>query len=45
MTEPNTSILLWCAGIFASVVSLIAFVLWGTGGAVTLFDMIVALCT
>jgi len=45
MTAANTSVLLWCAGIFASVVSLIAFVLWGTAGAVTLFDMIVALCT
>jgi hypothetical protein len=45
MTEASSSVLLWCAAVFASVVSLVAFVLWGTGGAVTLFDMIVALCT
>ena len=37
--------LLWSAGIAAFVVSIAAFVLWGTNGAATLFDMIVALCT
>lgn len=45
MTEASSSVLLWCAGVFVSVVSLAAFVLWGTGGAVLLFDAIVALCT
>jgi len=37
--------LLWSAGIAAVVLSIAAFVLWGTSGASTLFDMIVALCT
>lgn len=45
MTEVTPSVLLWCAAIAVSVVSAAAFVLWGTGGAVTLFDMIVAFCT
>ena len=43
MTEAGSSVLLWCAAICASVVSLVAFVLLGASGAVTLFDMIVAL--
>ena len=37
--------LLWSTGIGAVVLALVAFVLWGTGGAGTLFDMIVALCS
>ena len=37
--------LLWTTGIAAVVLSIAAFVLWGTNGAATLFDMIVALCT
>jgi hypothetical protein len=37
--------LLWATGIVAVVLSIAAFVLWGTNGASTLFDMIVALCT
>jgi hypothetical protein len=37
--------LLWTTGIAAAVLSIAAFVLWGTNGASTLFDMIVALCT
>jgi hypothetical protein len=37
--------LLWTTGIVAVVLSIAAFVLWGTNGASTLFDMIVALCT
>lgn len=37
--------LLWSTGIVALVLSAVAFVLWGTSGASTLFDMIVALCT
>jgi hypothetical protein len=37
--------LLWTTGIAAVVISIAAFVLWGTNGASTLFDMIVALCT
>ena len=37
--------LLWTTGIAAVVLSIAAFVLWGTNGASTLFDMIVALCT
>jgi hypothetical protein len=45
MTEAGSSVLLWSAAIVVSVISGIAFVLWGTGGAVMLFDMVVALCT
>jgi len=37
--------LLWTTGIAAVVLSIAAFILWGTNGASTLFDMIVALCT
>jgi hypothetical protein len=37
--------LLWTTGIATVVLSIAAFVLWGTNGAGTLFDMIVALCT
>jgi hypothetical protein len=37
--------LLWSTGIAAVVLCVAAFVLWGTNGASTLFDMIVALCT
>jgi hypothetical protein len=37
--------LLWSTGIVAVVLCVAAFVLWGTNGASTLFDMIVALCT
>jgi len=37
--------LLWSVGIAGVVLSLAAFVLWGLGGATTLFDMIVALCS
>jgi hypothetical protein len=37
--------LLWSTGIVAAVICIVAFVLWGTNGAGTLFDMIVALCT
>ena len=37
--------LLWSTGIVAFVLCIIAFVLWGIGGASTLFDMIVAFCT
>ena len=36
--------LLWCSGIIAFVLCVIAFFLWGITGAGTLFDMIVALC-
>jgi len=36
--------LLWCSGIIAFVLGIIAFLLWGISGAGTLFDMIVALC-
>jgi hypothetical protein len=36
--------LLWSTGIAAFVLCMVAFVLWGTGGASTLFDMIVAFC-
>ena len=45
MTEAGSSVLLWSVAIVASVVSVVAFVLWGTGGATMLFDMVVALCT
>ena len=38
-------LLLWSTGISAVVIGIAAFVLWGTSGAGTLFDMIVALCT
>jgi hypothetical protein len=37
--------LLWSTSIVAFMIGMAAFVLWGTGGASTLFDMIVALCT
>ena len=37
--------LLWSTGIVAVAFSIVAFVLWGFGGASTLFDMIVAFCT
>jgi len=37
--------LLWSTGIVAFVLCIVAFVLWGIGGASTLFDMIVAFCT
>jgi hypothetical protein len=37
--------LLWSASIAAAVVCVAAFLLWGFGGAATLFDMIVALCS
>jgi hypothetical protein len=37
--------LLWSTGIVAFVLCMVAFVLWGFGGASTLFDMIVAFCT
>ena len=37
--------LLWSTGIVAFVLGIVAFVLWGFGGASTLFDMIVAFCT
>lgn len=37
--------LLWSTGIVAFALCIVAFVLWGTNGASTLFDMIVALCT
>ena len=37
--------LLWSTGIVAFVLCIVAFVLWGFGGASTLFDMIVAFCT
>jgi hypothetical protein len=46
--EPRASTpywLLWSAGIAAAVVCVAAFLLWGFGGAATLFDMIVALCS
>jgi hypothetical protein len=36
--------LLWSVGGVAFVLSTFAFVLWGTTGTRTLFDMIVALC-
>jgi hypothetical protein len=37
--------LLWSTGIAALVLGIVAFALWGTNGAVTLIDMMVALCT
>jgi hypothetical protein len=37
--------LLWSTGIAALVLCIAAFVLWGTNGAGTLFDMMVAFCT
>jgi hypothetical protein len=37
--------LLWSTAIVAFVLCVVAFVLWGTNGASTLFDMIVAFCT
>ena len=37
--------LLWSAGLVAFVLCVVAFVLWGTNGALTLFDMMVAFCT
>ena len=36
--------LLWSTGIVAFVLCIVAFVLWGFGGASTLFDAMVALC-
>ena len=49
MTETSPArtpyLLLWSTGITALVFSMAAFALWGTTGARTLFDMIVALCT
>ena len=45
-SPPNTPYwLLWSTGIVACALCVIAFVLWGINGAITLFDMIVALCT
>jgi len=37
--------LLWSVGMAGVVLCVIAFVLWGTTGAATLFDIIVALCS
>jgi hypothetical protein len=37
--------LLWSTAIIAGVLGIIAFVLWGINGPVTLLDMLVALCT
>ena len=37
--------LLSLTGTVAFVLCIVAFVLWGLGGATTLFDMMVALCT
>ena len=37
--------LLWSIGIVASVLCIVAFVLWGVSGAGTLFDMVVAICS
>ena len=37
--------LLRSTGIAAALVCVAAFLLWGFGGAATLFDMIVALCS
>jgi hypothetical protein len=37
-------LLLWSTGVVAFVLCMAAFVLWGTTGMRTLFDMIVALC-
>ena len=42
---PTPYWLLWSAGIAAAVLCVAAFLLWGLGGAATLFDMIVALCS
>jgi hypothetical protein len=43
---PSTPyLLLWSTGIAAALVCVTAFLLWGFGGAATLFDMIVALCS
>jgi hypothetical protein len=36
--------LLWSVGVAASVLGIVAFVLWGINGAGTLFDMIAAFC-
>jgi hypothetical protein len=36
--------LLWSSGIIAAALAIAAFLLWGTIGGSTLFDMIVALC-
>ena len=49
MTEPSSTntthyLLLWSTGVVAFVLCMAAFVLWGTTGMRTLFDMIVALC-
>ncbi|MGB8071469.1 MAG: hypothetical protein WCF55_01230 [Pseudolabrys sp.] len=49
MTEPSSTnttpyLLLWSTGAVAFVLCMAAFVLWGTTGMRTLFDMIVALC-
>jgi hypothetical protein len=37
--------LLWSTGVAAFVLGALAFILWGTGSAGTVFDMIVAFCT
>jgi len=37
--------LLWLTGLFAVVLSVIAFVLWGVNGPSTILDMLVALCS
>jgi hypothetical protein len=45
-TTTNTPYwLLWSTGIVAFVLAGAAFVLWGTGSAGAVFDMIVAFCT
>ena len=44
MAAASPIALLWVAGVAASVVAIVAFVLWGTQGATLLFDMIVAMC-
>jgi hypothetical protein len=44
--SPNTPyLLLWSTGVFAFVLCVVAFVLWGVTGPRTLFDTIVALCS
>ena len=45
MAAAAPTALLWIAGVAASVIAAVAFVLWGTQGATFLFDMIVAMCT
>jgi hypothetical protein len=44
MAAASSTVLLWVTGIAASIIALVAFVLWGTLGASFLFDMIVAMC-